>query len=97
MPRDPVKNRANARNHYYRRQDRIKVIVHDVLRYMKHTPITDDFGKEKGYAITFDFPDEAWARFQALAQEHGRTPKQLMAEYMEIYFQEVQRLKDEQN
>ena len=97
MPRDPIKNRANARNHYYRRQERIKVIVSDVLKYMKHTPLKDDFGEVKGYAITFDFPAEALARFNALAQEHNRTPKQLMEEYMAIYFQEVQRLKDERN
>ena len=97
MPRDPVKNRANARNHYYRRQERIKVIVFDVLRYMKHTPVKDDFGEVKGYSITFDFPDEALARFNALAAEHHRAPRQLMEEYMAIYFQEVQRLKDERN
>ena len=97
MPRDPVKNRANARNHYYRRQERIKTIVYDVLKYMKHTPVKDDFGEVKGYAITFEFPAEARARFDALAAEHNRTPKQLMEEYMAVYFQEVQRLKDERN
>ena len=97
MPRDPAKNRANTARTRQRRQERIKVIVFDVLRYMKHTPVKDDFGEVKGYAITFDFPDDARARFDALAEEHNRTPKQLMEEYMAIYFQEVQRLKDERN
>ena len=41
--------------------------------------------------------DDAYDRFEKLAQEHGRTAKQLMLEAMEIYFQEAQRLKDEKN
>ena len=80
-----------------RERSRIKVIVFDVLKYMKHTPIKDDFDEVKGYAITFEFPAEARARFDALAAEHNRTPKQLMEEYMEIYFQEAQRIRDERN
>ena len=94
MPRDPIKNRANVKRHYDRKQARIKAIIDDVMHYMKYTPIED--GK-KGYLITFDFPDDAYDRFEKLAVEHGRTPKQLMAECMEIYFQESQRLLDERN
>ena len=97
MPRDPVKNRANQTRHRARRKERIKAIMLDVLRYMKHTPIMDDSGKMNGYAITFEFPDDAYDRFEKLAQEHGRTAKQLMDETMEIYFQESQRLRDERN
>ena len=90
-------NRATVARSRAKRKERIKVIVFDVLRYMKHTPIKDDFDEVRGYAITFEFPAEARARFDALAAEHNRTPKQLMEEYMAIYFQEVQRLKDERN
>ena len=96
-PRDPIKNRAYVKAHSQRKRERVKVIVFDVLRYMKHTPVKDDSGEVKGYDITFEFPAEARARFDALAAEHNRTPKQLMEEYMAIYFQEVQRLKDERN
>ena len=97
MPRDPIKNRANVKRHWQRKRDRVNAIIGDVLRYMRHEPIMDDFGKVKGYAITFEFPDDAYDRFEELALEHGRTAKQLMAEAMEIYFQEAQRLRDERN
>ena len=97
MPRDPVKNRANTARTRQRRKERVAAIFSDVLRYMKRTPVLDDFGKMKGYMITFDFPDDAYDRFEKLAQEHNRTAKQLMHETLEIYFQEAQRMKDEQN
>ena len=98
MPsKNKATNRRDVAKHRAKRQERIKVIVDDVLRYMKHTPVKDDFGEVKGYAITFEFPDEARARFDALAEEHNRTPKQLMEEYMAVYFQEAQRMRDERN
>ena len=97
MGRDPVKNRANVARHTQRRKERIAAIFADVLRYMKREKVTDDFGRMKGYYVTFDFPDDAYDRFEKLAQEHGRTAKQLMHETMTLYFEEAQRLKDEQN
>ena len=97
MPRDPVKNRANTARTRQRRKERVAAIFSDVLRYMKREKVTDDFGRMKGYYVTFDFPDDAADRFEKLAQEHGRTAKQLMHETMTIYFEELQRLKDEQN
>ena len=97
MPRDPVKNRANTARTRQREQERRAAIFADVLRYMKRKPVTDDFGRMKGYYVTFDFPDDAYDRFEKLAQEHGRTAKQLMHETMTLYFEEAQRLKDEQN
>ena len=97
MPRDPVKNRANTARTRQRRKERVAAIMSDVIRYMKRTPINDDFGNMKGYAITFEFPDDAYDRFEKLAQEHGRTAQQLMHETMTVYFEELQRLKDEQN
>ena len=90
-------NRADVARHRERRKERIAAIFADVLRYMKRKPVTDDFGRMKGYYVTFDFPDDAYDRFEKLAQEHGRTAKQLMHETMTIYFEEAQRLKDEQN
>ena len=96
-PKDPVKNRADVARHTLRKHQRINAILADVLHYMKRTPVNDDDGNMKGYMITFDFPDDAYDRFEKLAKEHGRTAKQLMHETMEIYFQELQRLKDEQN
>ena len=97
MGRDPVKNRANVARHTQRRRERIQAIMGDVLHYMRRKPIKDDEGNMKGYAVTFDFPGDAYDRFEALALEHNRTAKQLMDETMEIYFQEAQRLKGEQN
>ena len=97
MPRDPVKNRANTARTRQRRKERVAAIISDVRRYMKRKPVTDDFGKMKGYEITFEFPDDAYDRFEKLAQEHGRTAKQLMHETMAIYFEELQRLRDERN
>lgn len=98
MPsKNKATNRRDVAKHRAKRQERIKGITFDVLKYMKHTPVKDDFGEVKSYDITFEFPAEARARFDALAAEHNRTPRQLMEEYMAIYFQEVQRLKDERN
>ena len=97
MGRDPVKNRANVARHAQRKRERTDAIIGDVLRYMKKEAIKDDFGNMKGYAITFDFPDDAYDRFAKLAQEHGRTAQQLMHETLAIYFEELQRLKDERN
>ena len=90
-------NRADVARHRARRKERIAAIFSDVLRYMKREKVTDDFGKMKGYYVTFDFPDDAYDRFEKLAQEHGRTAKQLMHEALTIYFEEAQRLKGEQN
>ena len=95
--KDKIKNRADVARHRMRRHERIQAIMADVLRYMRREPIKDDFGNMKGYAITFDFPDDAYDRFAKLAQEHGRTAKQLMHETMAIYFEELQRLRDERN
>ena len=97
MPRDPVKNRANTARTRQRRKERVAAIFSDVLRYMKREKVTDDFGRMKGYYVTFDFPDDAYDRFEKLAQEHGKTAKQLMHETLEIYFQEAQRMRDERN
>ena len=97
MPRDPVKNRANTARTRQRRQERRAAVIADVLRYMKREKVTDDFGRMKGYYVTFDFPDDAYDRFEKLAQEHGKTAKQLMHLALTIYFEEAQRLKDEQN
>ena len=91
MPRDPVKNRANTARTRQRRRERRAAVIADVLRYMKREKVTDDFGNMKGYNVTFDFPDDAYDRFEKLAQEHGRTAKQLMHETMEIYFQRISR------
>ena len=91
------KNQADVARHRARRKERIEAIFADVLRYMNRKAVKDDFGNMKGYFVTFDFPDDAYDRFEKLAHEHGRTAKQLMHETMEIYFQEVQRMKDEQN
>ena len=95
--REKALNRARVARHTQRRRERVAAIFSDVLRYMKRKPVTDDFGRMKGYFLTFDFPDDAYDRFEKLAQEHGRTAKQLMHEALTIYFEEAQRLKDEQN
>ena len=54
-------------------------------------------GSRDGIPLLIHGRDDAYDRFEKLAQEHGRTAKQLMLEAMEIYFQEAQRLKDEKN
>ena len=95
--REKALNRARVAKHTLRKHQRVQAIMDDVFHYMKRTPVKDDAGNMKGYIVTFDFPDDAYDRFEALAQEHGRTAQQLMHETMEIYFQEAQRLKDEQN
>ena len=95
--KDPVKNRADVARHRLRKHERVQAIMGDVLHYMRREPIKDDFGNMKGYAVTFNFPDDAYDRFEALAQEHNRTARQLMHETIAVYFEELQRLKDEQN
>ena len=90
-------NRARVARYAQRKHERVQAIMGDVLRYMKRKPITDDFGNMKGYVVTFDFPDDAYDRFEKLAQEHNRTAQQLMHETLAIYFEELQRLKDERN
>ena len=86
-------NRADVARHRARRKERVAAICSDVVRYMKREKVTDDFGKTKGYNVTFDFPDDAYDRFEKLAQEHGMTAKQLLHEATTIYFEEAQRLK----
>ena len=83
--REKALNRARVAKHTQRRNERVQAIMGDVLRYMRREPIKDDFGNMKGYAVTFNFPDDAYDRFEALAQEHNRTAKQLMHETMEIF------------
>ena len=97
MGRDPVKNRANVARHAQRRQDRKAAVIADVLGYMRREKVYDDHGKLRGYKVTFNFPDDAIDRFEKLAREHNRTPRQLMDLALTIYFEEAQRLKDEQN
>ena len=97
MPRDPVKNRANARNHYYRRKERTKTILWEFCQYVKREPLNDDFGRLAGYAYKVLVPEEYYKRFEELALEHGRTTQQLLDDCMRVYFEELQRLKDEQN
>ena len=97
MPRDPVKNRANTARSRASRQERIKAVMADFHRYMKYTPLMDASGETKGYAVSFEFPPEAQVRWEALAKEHNRTPKQMLDEAMEIFVQESQRLRDERN
>ena len=95
--REKALNRARVARHTQRRRERVAAVISDVLRYMKREKVLDDFGNMKGYYVTFDFPDDAADRFEKLAQEHGRTAQQLMDEAVTIYFEEAQRLKDEQN
>ena len=95
--REKALNRARVARHTQRRQDRRAAVIADVLRYMKREKVLDDHGKLRGYYVTFDYPDEAADRFEKLAQEHGKTAKQLMDLALTIYFEEAQRLKDEQN
>ena len=90
-------NRADVARHRARRKERVAAVISDVLRYMKREKVFDDHGKLRGYNVTLNFPDDAIDRFEKLAQEHGRTPQQLMDEAVTIYFEEAQRLKDEQN
>ena len=95
--REKALNRARVARHTQRRRDRVAAMSADVIRYMKREKVTDENGKIKGYYVTFDFPDDAYDRFEKLAKEHGRTAKQLMHEAVTIFFEEAQRLKDEQN
>ena len=95
--REKALNRARVAAHAQRRQERKAAVIADVLRYMKRKRVNDDFGNIKGYYVTFDFPDDAIDRFEKLAREHNRTPQQLMHLALTIYFEEAQRLKDEQN
>ena len=95
--KDPVKNRAAVARSAQRKRERLQAITSDVLHYMRREPIKDDAGNMKGYAVTFDFPDDAFDRFAQLAQEHNRTPQQLMSEFMEVYWQEAGRGRNERN
>ena len=90
-------NRATVARSRAKREERVQGVMNEVIDYMVRTKIMDDFGKVKGYRITFEFPDEAYDRFEALAKEHGKTAKQLMEECMAVYFEEERRLKDERN
>ena len=95
--RSKANNRATVARSRAKRQERVQGVMNEVIDYMKRKPLTDDFGRVKGYAITFEFPDEAYDRFESLAKEYGRSAKQLMHEVMAVYFEESRRLKDERN
>ena len=95
--KDPVKNRADVARHRARRKERTSAIFMELCQYVKPEPIHDDDGKLNGYAYRVQVPEDFYQRFEELAQEHGRTAKQLLDETMVVYFEEKQRLKDEQN
>ena len=95
--RSKANNRATAARSRAKRQERVLSVMNEVIDYMVRTPIMDDFGKVKGYAITFEFPDDAYDRFEALALEHGKSSRQLMDECVAVYFEESRRMQDERN
>ena len=97
MPRDPVKNRANTARTRQRQKKRTMAILDEFCDYVKREPIHDDAGKLAGYAYRVVVPEEFYQRFEQLAQEHGKTFKQLLDETMKVYLEELQRLKDERN
>ena len=97
MARDQVKNRANVARHRRRRRERVNAAMAEVVGYVQRTPVEDDDGQQVGYMIRLELPPDALERFEALALEHGRTLDQLMREIVEVYGEEIQRLRDERN
>ena len=80
-----------------RKRERTKTILWEFCQYVKRERINDDFGRLAGYAYRVRVPEEYYKRFEELAAENGKTVKGLMNECMRVYFEELQRLKDEQN
>ena len=92
-------NRARQARHRQRKKDRrerTQSMLGELVKKVKRYPINTDDG-EMGYAYKVEGDKDFEDRFAAWAEEHGRTSLEMLDEVMAFYFEELQRLKDEQN
>ena len=98
--KEKAQNRARQARHRQRgkeRRERTLDMIGELVKHVRRYPINTDDGEFIGNAYRVEGDEGFEERFEAFAQEHGRSTQEMLDEVMVVYFEELQRLKDEQN